>query len=101
MPGYTTTASYTKAPVGNLAEVEAEEERPRFAMAANPNSADFAWQRGYTWYPDTPGAYPASKTDWYWNNGGLYDQAHVPGYTTTASYSARRGQANLFRGIFP
>ena len=63
-------------------------------------SDDFAWQRGYTWYPDTPGAYPASKTDWYWNNGGLYDQAHVPGYTTTASYSARRGQANLFRGIF-
>jgi hypothetical protein len=38
-------------------------------------------------YPDTPGAYPASKTNWYWSNGGLYDQAHVPGYTTTASYS--------------
>ena len=38
-------------------------------------------------YPDTPGAYPESKTNWYWSNGGLYDQAHVPGYTTTASYT--------------
>ena len=22
---------------------------------ANPNSSDFVWQRGYSWYPDTPG----------------------------------------------
>ena len=48
-------------------------------------------------YPDTPGAYPESKTNWYWSNGGLYDQAHVPGYTTTASYTARSGQANLMQ----
>jgi len=62
---------------------------------------DFAWNRGslfyflclvclpdlkeccysgYKWYPDTPGAYPASKTDWYWNNGGLYDQVSMHSY---------------------
>jgi hypothetical protein len=43
---------------------------------ANPNSSDFAWQRGYSWYPDTPGQYPAGKMDWYYSSGGLYDQAH-------------------------
>ena len=52
---------------------------------------------GWYRYPDTPGAYPASKTSWYWDNGGLYDQAHEPGYTTTASYTARNGQANLMQ----
>ena len=26
--------------------------------------SDFAWQRGYSWYPDTPGAYPDSKWSW-------------------------------------
>ncbi|EKX38648.1 hypothetical protein GUITHDRAFT_165146 [Guillardia theta CCMP2712] len=46
---------------------------------ANPNSADFVWQRGYGWYPDTPGAYPASKWTWYYNSGGLYDQSHQLG----------------------
>ena len=43
---------------------------------ANPNAPDFAWQRGYSWYPDTPGQYPAGKMDWYYSSGGLYDQAH-------------------------
>ena len=43
---------------------------------ANPNAPDFAWQRGYSWYPDTPGQYPASKWDYYYSSGGLYDQAH-------------------------
>jgi len=28
----------------------------------------------YAWYPDTPGAYPASKMSWYYTSGGLYDQ---------------------------
>jgi hypothetical protein len=37
--------------------------------------------------PDKPGQYPAGKTSWYYNSGGLYDQAHVPGYTTTAAYN--------------
>ena len=41
---------------------------------ANPNAPDFAWQRGYGWYPDTPGVYPDSKMTWYYNSGGLYDQ---------------------------
>ena len=83
MPGYTTTASYTKAPIGSLV------------------ADDFAWNRGtlvcicfldclpdlkfiifpgYKWYPDTPGAYPASKTDWYWKDGGLYDQVSMNSY---------------------
>jgi hypothetical protein len=37
---------------------------------------DFAWQRGYSWYPDTPGQYPDSKWDYYYSSGGLYDQVH-------------------------
>ena len=51
---------------------------------ANPNSSDFAWQRGYSWYPDTPGQYPASKWDYYYSSGGLYDQAH------TSSHAGKR-----------
>ena len=30
----------------------------------------------YSWYPDTPGQYPESKWDWYYSDGGLYDQRH-------------------------
>ena len=37
---------------------------------------DFVWQRGYNWYPDTPGQYPDSKWSWYYDSGGLYDQRH-------------------------
>ena len=51
---------------------------------ASPNSSDFAWQRGYSWYPDTPGQYPASKWDYYYSSGGLYDQAH------TSSHAGKR-----------
>jgi hypothetical protein len=52
VPGYTTTASYTKAPnVGTLVAMEEPQEAAAapLTMFANPNSADFAWQRGYNW----------------------------------------------------
>ena len=53
MPGYTTTASYTKAPtIGTLVSMDEGRGKPQmapFSMFANPNSADFAWQRGYNW----------------------------------------------------
>eukprot|EP00802_Teleaulax_amphioxeia_P017703 Tamp_17868.p1 GENE.Tamp_17868~~Tamp_17868.p1 ORF type:complete len:281 (+),score=56.48 Tamp_17868:92-934(+) len=58
---------------------------------ANPNAPDFAWQRGYSWYPDTPGQYPASKWDYYYSSGGLYDQAHQSAaqvHTTTLAPNA-------------
>ena len=48
--------------------------------AAHTNSLvadDFVWTRGYSWYPDTPGQYPDSKWAWYYDQGGLYDQAHT------------------------
>mmetsp|Transcript_10423 Transcript_10423/g.27053 ORF Transcript_10423/g.27053 Transcript_10423/m.27053 type:complete len:142 (-) Transcript_10423:88-513(-) len=46
------------------------------AHTTNLVAPDFVWQRSYAWYPDTPGQYPASKMTWYYQNGGLYDQAH-------------------------
>mmetsp|Transcript_108693 Transcript_108693/g.162592 ORF Transcript_108693/g.162592 Transcript_108693/m.162592 type:complete len:229 (-) Transcript_108693:397-1083(-) len=55
---------------------------------------DFAWQKGYNWYPDTPGAYPASKWSWYYNNGGLYDQAHVITAQSDAGTAAAAGEAH-------
>ena len=39
-------------------------------------------------YPDTPGQYPDSKWSYYYDSGGLYDQAHsnaaVPDANTTS-----------------
>mmetsp|Transcript_6045 Transcript_6045/g.9641 ORF Transcript_6045/g.9641 Transcript_6045/m.9641 type:complete len:254 (+) Transcript_6045:71-832(+) len=40
------------------------------------SAPDQVWTNSYSWYPDTPGAYPESKMTWYYNSGGLYDQAH-------------------------
>jgi hypothetical protein len=36
-------------------------------------------------YPDTPGAYPDSKWDFYYSHGGLYDQAHAKAELHTTS----------------
>mmetsp|Transcript_36973 Transcript_36973/g.57851 ORF Transcript_36973/g.57851 Transcript_36973/m.57851 type:complete len:260 (+) Transcript_36973:55-834(+) len=56
---------------------------PANATTTTLSSPDAVWTNSYSWYPDSPGAYPASKMTWYYNNGGLYDQAHqvavIPG----------------------
>jgi len=52
------------------------------------------WGKSYGWYADTPGQYPASKWTWYYDNGGLYDQAHVITAETNAGTAAVAGQAH-------
>jgi len=64
------------------------------SLAASDVSADFVWDRGYAWYPDTPGAYPESKMEWYYNAGGLYDQAHADVATAAADPSTTAAGAS-------
>eukprot|EP00277_Geminigera_cryophila_P006389 CAMPEP_0179429310 /NCGR_PEP_ID=MMETSP0799-20121207/14720_1 /TAXON_ID=46947 /ORGANISM="Geminigera cryophila, Strain CCMP2564" /LENGTH=281 /DNA_ID=CAMNT_0021205153 /DNA_START=42 /DNA_END=887 /DNA_ORIENTATION=+ len=71
---------YDQAHTTSAAQVQGDSSQlvpaAHTSSLANPNSPDFVWDRGYGWYPETPGAYPASKWDWYYSTGGTYDQAH-------------------------